>query len=79
MTTYSAALNERAVSRRPSVSLEISVPWRLLAVAIALLGTADIVAIDVSSTGATGMLFGAYGLVATASTMFITRRGRDRG
>lgn len=76
MTSYVATGNERIAVRR--LSLEISVPWRLFAVALCMVGMADIVAIELSGAVATAMLFTAYGAIAAAATMIMGGRRRIR-
>lgn len=75
MTTYTGA-GSAVATRRISLNLEISIPWRLLAMGISLFGGADIVGMEGSSGAATGMFFGSYALLAASLTMFISRSGR---
>ena len=76
VSTTFALSAEQAAPRGFSLSTEISLPWRLVAAAIALFGTADIACLEVSEIAGTSMYFGAYGLFAGAATMFINRKAR---
>lgn len=75
MMTYVEA--RTAVStRRSTITFEIALPWRLLAAAICLFGSADIVGMEGLSGIATGMFFAAYASLAASLTMLITKSGR---
>jgi hypothetical protein len=76
MTTTFAAVHRAQAESLSIPKSEISVPWRLLAIGICLFGSADIVAMEGMSAGATATFLGAYTSFAASLTMFLTKAGR---
>jgi uncharacterized membrane protein len=75
MTGYAAAAQSARVSGF-SLTTEIALPWRLMAIGVVLFGAADIVAGQGAVGAATSMFFGSYGVIAAAFTLLLSRKGR---